>query len=72
MTVLNVVPNPRDRESKERHRTTVSADHKGKYLALCKTDLNNVGIMLYMTGFTGNTNRKVTVRQQHFKRAGHF
>jgi hypothetical protein len=33
MTVLNVVPNPRDRESKERHRTAVSADHKGKYLA---------------------------------------
>ena len=33
MTFLNVVPKLRDRESKERHRTAVSADHKGKYLA---------------------------------------
>ena len=48
ITVLNVVPNPRDRESKERHRTAVSADHKGKYLALCKTDFNDVkSIVLY-------------------------
>jgi hypothetical protein len=31
MTAANVVPNPCDRRSKERHRTTVSADHKGTY-----------------------------------------
>ena len=33
MITPNVVPNPRDRMSKARHRRTVSADHSGKYLA---------------------------------------
>jgi hypothetical protein len=42
MTAANVVPNARDRASKERHRTAVSADHKGKYLAWCKTDFKDV------------------------------
>ncbi|GIT89385.1 hypothetical protein ROBYS_44010 [Roseobacter sp. OBYS 0001] len=48
MTVSNVVPNPRDRESKERIRVAANADHKGKYLACCKNDLSEVeNIVLY-------------------------
>ncbi|WP_235930645.1 hypothetical protein [Sulfitobacter sediminilitoris] len=48
MTALNVVPNPPERESKERHLTAVSADHSGKYLACCRTDFNDAeSIVLY-------------------------
>ncbi len=48
MTALNVVPNPPERESNERHLTAVSADHSGKYLACCRTDFNDTeSIVLY-------------------------
>ena len=40
MTVAKVVPNPRDRTSKDRQRTTVRADHKGKYRAWWTIDFN--------------------------------
>lgn len=45
MTAANVVPNPRDRRSKERHRTTVSADHKGTYRTQWATDFSVVDNM---------------------------
>jgi len=45
MATANVVPNPRERESKLRQRKTVSADHKGKYLMWCKTDFSVVAVM---------------------------
>tara|TARA_B110000977_G_scaffold50365_1_gene68451 strand:+ start:7038 stop:7202 length:165 start_codon:yes stop_codon:yes gene_type:complete len=33
ITIPKVVPNARDRKSNARHLKTVSADHRGKYLA---------------------------------------
>ncbi len=45
MTNPKDVPKPRDRKSKARQRITVSADHKGKYLAWCRTDFNEVESM---------------------------